>query len=75
MDVGGDSRVLVFVALVAASACVIFGLLPAIRATATSPGAAMKAGSRGLEKLGWFNRLKNSARSCKLSCSVIFVFL
>jgi predicted permease len=47
MDVGGDVRVLVFVALVAASACVIFGLLPAIRATATSPGAAMKAGSRG----------------------------
>ena len=27
--------------------CVVFGLMPAIRATATSPGAAMKAGSRG----------------------------
>ena len=47
MDVGGDSRVFVFVALLAAATCVVFGLMPAIRATATSPGAAMKAGSRG----------------------------
>src|SRR5262249_14394596 len=30
-----------------AATCVIFGLIPAIRATATNPGAAMKAGSRG----------------------------
>ena len=27
--------------------CLIFGLVPAIRATGTAPGAAMKAGSRG----------------------------
>jgi putative ABC transport system permease protein len=47
MDVTGDWRVFAFVALLAASACVIFGLVPAIRATAASPGAAMKAGSRG----------------------------
>jgi predicted permease len=47
VDVAGDARVFVFTALLAASACVIFGLVPAIRATATSPGAAMKAGSRG----------------------------
>jgi predicted permease len=47
MDVGGDSRVFAFVALLAGATCVVFGLIPAIRATATSPGAAMKAGSRG----------------------------
>jgi putative ABC transport system permease protein len=47
MDVAGDWRVFVFVALLAAFACVIFGLVPAIRATATAPAAAMKAGSRG----------------------------
>jgi putative ABC transport system permease protein len=47
VDVAGDARVFAFIALLAASACVIFGLVPAIRATATSPGAAMKAGSRG----------------------------
>ena len=47
VEVSGDWRVFVFTALLAASTCLIFGLLPAIRATATSPGAAMKAGSRG----------------------------
>jgi putative ABC transport system permease protein len=47
MDVAGDARVFGFIALVAAAACVIFGLVPAIRATATSPGAVMKAGGRG----------------------------
>jgi predicted permease len=43
----GDWRVFSFVALLAAGTCLIFGVLPAIRATATSPGAALKAGSRG----------------------------
>jgi putative ABC transport system permease protein len=43
----GDWRVFSFVALLAAGTCLIFGVMPAIRATATSPGAAMRAGSRG----------------------------
>jgi putative ABC transport system permease protein len=47
VNVASDWRVFSFVALLAAVACVIVGLMPAIRATATSPGAAMKAGSRG----------------------------
>jgi putative ABC transport system permease protein len=47
IDIAGDSRVFLFTALLAAIACVIFGLVPAIRATATSPGAAMKSGGRG----------------------------
>src|SRR5580765_7375929 len=29
----------------------------------------MKFGNSGLEKLGWLKRLKNSARSCKITCS------
>src|SRR5262249_28444844 len=36
-----------FIAMLAAATCLLFGLLPAIRATATAPGDAMKAGSRG----------------------------
>src|SRR5215467_2083566 len=39
------------------------------------PGSAMKFGSSGLAKLGWLNRLKNSARSCNCTLSVIWVFL
>ena len=35
----------------------------------------MKFGNSGLEKLGWLKRLKNSARSCKITCSVSAVSL
>jgi len=47
VDIANDWNVFAFIALLAATACLIFGLLPAMRATAASPGAAMKAGSRG----------------------------
>jgi putative ABC transport system permease protein len=43
-----DWRVFAFTASVAVAACLIFGLTPAIRATAASPGVAMKAGGRGM---------------------------
>ena len=42
-----DWRLFGFAAGLAAVTCLIFGLVPAIRATGTSPGVAMKAGSRG----------------------------
>ncbi len=42
-----DWRIFAFATALAGVTCLIFGLIPAIRATATSPGAAMKAGSRG----------------------------
>ena len=47
LEVAGDWRVFSFIAMLAAATCLLFGLLPAIRATATAPGDAMKAGSRG----------------------------
>jgi predicted permease len=47
VDLGLDWRAFAFTAAVAVTACLIFGLTPAIRATATSPGATMKAGGRG----------------------------
>jgi putative ABC transport system permease protein len=42
-----DWRIFAFTASLAVLTCLIFGLTPAIRATADEPGAAMKAGSRG----------------------------
>jgi putative ABC transport system permease protein len=48
VDLGFDWRVFAFTAAVAVAACLLFGLTPAIRATGTSPGATMKAGSRGM---------------------------
>jgi putative ABC transport system permease protein len=48
LDVAPDFRVLGFAAGVAALTCIFFGLTPALRATRTNPGAAMKAAGRGL---------------------------
>jgi predicted permease len=42
-----DWRMFAFTASLAVLTCLIFGVTPAIRATAGEPGAAMKAGSRG----------------------------
>jgi putative ABC transport system permease protein len=47
VDLSPDWRVLGFTTSLAASTCLLFGLLPALRATAQAPGAAMKSGSRG----------------------------
>ncbi len=43
-----DWRVLGFTSAVAILTCILFGLTPALRATRTPPGAAMKASGRGL---------------------------
>jgi putative ABC transport system permease protein len=42
-----DWRIFAFTAALAVLTCVVFGLVPAIRATGAAPGAAMRAGSRG----------------------------
>jgi predicted permease len=47
VDLPNDWRIVAFTAALAVTTCVIFGLTPAIRATAAEPGSAMKAGSRG----------------------------
>ena len=48
VDLTLDWRTLAFTLALAVSACLLFGLAPALRATATSPGATMKTGSRGI---------------------------
>ncbi len=45
---GLDLRVLAFTAAVAVGTCLLFGLLPALRATKIAPASAMRAGGRGL---------------------------
>src|SRR5205085_4451374 len=47
VDVAADWRVFSFVTLIGVAACAVFGLVPALRATAGNPSAAMKAGARG----------------------------
>jgi predicted permease len=48
LDLSSDWRVLAFMALVAVLTCIIFGLVPALRASQIEPVAAMRSGGRGL---------------------------
>ena len=48
LNLNPDWRVFAFTAGVAGAATVLFGLMPALRATRIAPGEAMKAGGRGL---------------------------
>jgi putative ABC transport system permease protein len=48
LDLGLDWHVLSFTVGLSILTCVLFGLVPAIRATSGSPGAVMREGGRGL---------------------------
>jgi len=48
LDLSFDWRMFAFTAALAAGACLLFGLAPALRATNASPGSAMKAGGRSM---------------------------
>lgn len=48
IEVDADWRVLLFTAALAVLTCVLFGLLPALRATYLSPSSAMRAGGRSV---------------------------
>ncbi len=48
VDLGTDWRIFGFTAALAILTCLLFGLMPAIRATRANPGALMKASGRGL---------------------------
>jgi predicted permease len=48
LDLSPDWRVLGFAAGLAVLTCLLFGLVPAIRATRMEPGAVLKAGGRGM---------------------------
>ena len=48
LPVAVDWRVLLFIASVACATCVIFGVIPSLRAARIQPEAAMRAGGRGL---------------------------
>jgi len=45
LDLRPDARVLLFTTMIALSTGILFGLVPALRATATGPAAALKGGS------------------------------
>ena len=48
LDLGIDWRMLSFTSAVAIVTCLLFGIAPALRAAATTPGVAMKSGGRAV---------------------------
>jgi len=48
VDLGTDWRIFGFTAALAVLTCLLFGLMPAIRATRANPGTLMKASGRGV---------------------------
>jgi predicted permease len=48
LSVSTDWRVLLFTTVVATVTCLVFGIVPALRATAAEPVSAMKTGGRGM---------------------------
>jgi len=72
VDVVGDWRVFGFIALLAATASLVFGVLPALRATVASPGAAMKSGGRGSTD-GERSRLRRGLVVAQVAVSLVLV--
>ena len=73
LDLALDWRVLGFTALVATLTCILFGLMPALRATRIEPGAAMKASGRGLSGSGGKFNLRRALVVVQVALSLVLV--
>ena len=73
VDLALDWRVFAFTAAVAALACLLFGLAPAVRATAESPASAMKPGARGASEGGERFALRRALVVAQVALSLVLV--
>src|SRR5262249_23944194 len=73
LDLKTDWRILAFTAAVSLAACMIFGLVPAVRSLSSNPADAIKTGARGLTA----DRTRFSFQRClivaQVSISVVLV--
>jgi putative ABC transport system permease protein len=74
IEVHADGRVLAFTAMVAAGACVLFGLTPALRATRAEPASVIKAGARGSTGAREGFALRRTLVVVQLALSLVLVF-
>jgi predicted permease len=73
VGLGLDARMLGFTAGVATLACLLFGLLPAFRATRVEPVAAMRAGGRGLTSGRERFALRRALVSAQVALSLVLL--
>jgi putative ABC transport system permease protein len=73
LDLNPDWRVLAFMASLAVFTCMLFGLMPALRATRTAPGEALKAGSRSLTAARGGFGLRRALVVSQLSISLLLL--
>lgn len=73
LDLALDGRVLAFTAGLAVLTCLLFGLAPAIQATRTSPGEAMKSASRGTTAARGGLRLRRALVVTQVALSLVLV--
>ncbi|MGH9764986.1 MAG: ABC transporter permease, partial [Blastocatellia bacterium] len=73
VDLKPDLRVLSFTAAVALATCLLFGLMPAIRASRNSPVSAMRAASRGLTANRQHFGLRRALVVCQVSLSLVLL--
>jgi predicted permease len=66
LDVTTDWRVLLFTASAAAFTCILFGVIPSLRATHAEPVSAMKSGGRGMTA----GRERFSLQRCMVAAQV-----
>lgn len=73
VDLRTDWRILGFAAGLGVLTCLLFGLMPAIRATRTAPGQVMKAGSRGTSDDRQRSRLRRALVVGQIALSLVLV--
>ena len=68
-----DMRVLAFTGAAALGTCILFGLLPALRATRVAPASAMRAGGRGLTAVRERFSLRRALVVAQVSLSLVLL--
>jgi len=74
IEIYSDWRILLFITTLAVLTCLLFGLVPALRATRTTPASAMKSGGRGMtgERSGF--GLRRALVISQVALSMVLLF-
>jgi len=73
LGLGVDLRIFGFTAALAVGTCLLFGLLPAWRATRVAPASAMRSGGRGLTAGRERNRLRRALVVTQVALSLLLL--